>query len=247
MSDTLPKALKHGAFREVFPNVFMVSGAMGFYPGISCSRNMTVIREGERLVVINSVRLSEQGHRALDELGEVTDVLSIAGFHGRDDEHYKRQYGAKIWDLEGHMYTRGFGKPKPEDVYFTADTKMNAQTELPLQDASLYVFESRSPEAMVLLDRDGGVAVGGDALQNWERSDEYFSFLGTLMMKSLGFIRPRNVGPGWIKQARPSRESVRAVLDLPFEHLLPAHGREVIGHARDDFRPSIEAFAASSR
>jgi len=95
-SSKFPPAQPHGALREVFPDVFFVTGTAGL-PGplpVRFSRNMTVVRAGERLTLINSVRLSEEGLRALDALGKVTDVLRLAGFHGMDDPFYKDRYGA---------------------------------------------------------------------------------------------------------------------------------------------------------
>jgi hypothetical protein len=69
------------------PDIFFVTGTMRM-PGpvpVSFSRNMTVVREAGRLVIINSLRLDEQSLRSLDALGKVTDVIRIAGFHGMDD------------------------------------------------------------------------------------------------------------------------------------------------------------------
>lgn len=42
------------------------------------SRNMTVVRQGAGLLLINSVRLDEAGLAALDALGQVQQVLRIA-------------------------------------------------------------------------------------------------------------------------------------------------------------------------
>ena len=65
---TFPKALPHGPIREVFPGIFFVTGGFGFGPGLRITRNMTILRQGGDLVVVNSVRLSPEGEA---ELGEV--------------------------------------------------------------------------------------------------------------------------------------------------------------------------------
>ncbi len=62
-----------------------------------------------------------------------------------------------------------------------------------------------------------------------------------MTMKLMGFIKPHNVGPGWFKAAKPDIAELKALLELPFEHVLPVHGEEVIGGARAKFRPAIEA------
>ena len=237
-----PPALKHGSLDEVFPDVFFVRGSMKMNGLVAFSRAMTVIREDDQLVVINAMRLDDAGLDLLDGLGTVTDVLSIAGFHGRDDAFYRNRYGAKVWDLEGHVYAKGFNaNPSPADAYFEADEKLSAGSPLPLADARLHVFDTKTPEAIVVLERHGGVLVTGDSLQNWATADEYFSWMGKAMMKMMGFIKPHNVGPGWLKAAQPTAAQMRAVLDIEFDHVLPAHGTAVIGDAKEKFRPAIES------
>lgn len=223
-----PPALPHGALREVFPDVFFVTGTIGL-PGpmpVRFSRNMTVVRQGDRLVIVNSVRLDERGLAALEALGKPTDVLRIAGFHGADDAFYKDRYGAKVWALEGQRYTSGFSQDG--EPYFEPDAWVDAETTVPLADARLYLFDTKPGEALLLLEREGGIVVAGDALQNWSAPDEFFSLLAKPMMRLMGFIKAHNVGPGWLKQAKPAAAKLRGVLDLTFEHVLPAHGAPVV-------------------
>lgn len=237
-------ALPHGELVEVLPDVFFVTGTIQMAPLIRFSRNMTVVREGERLVLIGTVRLDDAGLAALDRLGKVTDVIRLAGFHGMDDPFYKDRYGAKVWVLEGMSYVRGF-KPDPAvPPYFAADVEIGPSTDLPLRDASLYSFSTKPPEALLLIEREGGIVVSGDCLQNWGRTNRYFSLPGKLMMKAMGFIKPHNLGPGWLKAAKPATDEVRGVLELEFEHLLPGHGDPVVGGAKQAYRPVLEGYSA---
>jgi hypothetical protein len=236
-----PPALPHGPIREVLPQAYLVTGTCAM-PGplpVRFSRNMSIVREGERLVLINSVRLGDEGLAALDALGRVTDVIRLAANHGMDDPFYKERYGAKVWAVRGQRYTKGFDT-SAETTYFAADVEMDATTTLPLADASLHLFHSTPPEALLVLRRDGGTVVSGDCLQNWAEPDAYFSFLGKAMMRLMGFLRPHNIGPGWLKQCKPPREELRGVLGLEFSNVLTAHGAAVIGNARESFRPAIE-------
>ncbi len=238
---TFPAALPHGEIEEVFPNVFFVTGTIGMAGPmpLQFSRNMTIVREGERLVIINSIRLDDEGLRKLDTLGRVTDVIRIAGFHGMDDPFYKDRYGAKVWVIRGQRYFKGFAVNSTP--YFEPDESMDLTTKLPLAGAKLFVFESvKIPEGILVLDREGGIAVTGDCLQHWHTTDRFFSFGAKLMMRLMGFIKPYNVGPGWYKNTHPSDDEMRKILDLPFEHVLPAHGAVVKGKARDHYRPAIE-------
>ena len=234
-----PAALPHGELKEIFPDVFFVTGSVRMARPVTFSRNMTVVREGESLTLINSVRLNEAGLAALDALGKVEHVIRIAGFHGMDDPFYKDHYGAKVWAMEGQGYFAGFETNKPP--YFEPDAWLTADTPLPFAGAKLFVFERAKPsEGLILLEREGGIVVAGDSLQNWARPDRYFSFLAKPMMWFMGFFKAHNVGPGWLKGAKPARAGVRAVLDLPFDHVLPVHGEPVVGGAKELFRPAIE-------
>lgn len=235
-----PPALPHGALEEVLEGIHFVTGTLPL-PGplpLRASRNMTVVREGRRLVLVNTVRLDEQGLAALDALGEVTDIVRIAGNHGMDDPFYADRYKAKVWVVKGQRYTAGFG-PKP-DVYFESDIEADATTTLPIAGARLYTIASKPPEALLLLERSGGVCIAGDCFQHWHTPDRYFNWVARGAMRALGFIRPYNVGPAWLKQCKPPLDEVRGTLSLGFANLLPAHGSAVLGDAVEKYRPAVE-------
>ena len=238
--------LPHGELREVFPDVFFVTGTIGM-PGplpVRFSRNMTVLRDDDRLVIVNSVRLDASGLEALDALGKVTDVIRLAGFHGADDPFYADRYGAKVWALEGQRYTAGFDA-KTTETYFEPHGWLGEDSALPIPNASLYVFSTRPSEGALLLHRDGGVLVVGDCLQNWAGADPYFSVVGRLVMRMMGFLQPHTVGPGWVRAAKPSASELRGLLDLAFENVLPAHGAPVLGNAKASYRAAIERVATA--
>jgi hypothetical protein len=206
---------------------------------IRFSRNMTVVRNGDRLVLVNSVRLDDNGLAALERLGKVTDVVRLAANHGVDDPFYAERFGAKVWVVKGQRYTAGFDTSSPK-TYFTPHHEMDATTALPIERARLVVIDSRPPEGMLLLSDHGGVMISGDCLQHWAAPDEYFSWLGGAMMKMMGFVKPHNVGPGWLKQGKPPKEQLRSLLEMSFANVLPAHGAPVLGEALDRYRPALE-------
>jgi hypothetical protein len=242
---SFPPAQPHGQLRELFPDVFFVKGRVKLKsPPMGFSRAMTVVRNGQSLTIINSMRLSEEGMAALDELGKVEHVIRIASYHGMDDAFYKDRYDAKVWAMADSGYGKGFDtKTREADSYFQPDVWMQPSDELPLPNAKLFVYETASPrEGLVLLEREGGILVAGDSLQNW-RVDEYFTFLAKIMMRVMGFIKPYNIGSGWLKGSNPTPADVRKVLELDFEHVLPVHGDEVIGGAKEKYRPAIEGLS----
>ena len=237
---TFLPALEHGDPVEIFPDIFMVTGGMRIADKpLAFSRNMIVVRHDGALTLINSMRLSEQGLEALRTLGEVRNVIRLAGFHGRDDAFYKHRYGAIVHAVAGQIYVPGFDLAGRR--YFEPDRYIDDGSELPVEDARIYTFrKANPPEGVMLMLREGGILVCGDSLQNWQSTDRYFSLAARVMMRVMGFIRPCNVGPGWLKAARPSADDLLGLLDLRFEHVLPAHGAAVIGGAKNCFRPAIE-------
>lgn len=236
-----PAPRPHGELREILPDLYFVTGTVKM-PGplpVRFSRNMTVVRRGDRLIVVDSVRLDDAGLAALDKLGKVTDVVRLAANHGMDDPFYAERYGAKVWAVKGQRYTAGFNTSSPK-TYFAAHHEMDAATELPIAGAKLVVIDSVPPEAMLLLREHGGVMISGDCLQNWATHDEYFSWLGRTLMKRMGFLQAHNVGPGWLRQGKPPKEQLRGVLGATFANVLPAHGTPVVGEAVERFRPALE-------
>jgi hypothetical protein len=228
-----PPALPHGPLEAVFPEIWLVRGtSRPHFMGADWqySRNMTVLRDGDRLVLVNTVRLDDAGLAALDALGRVTDVVRIGAFHDRDDGFYAARYRAKQWALAGHEHAGG----RDTDVELVPGGPM------PVSGARLFAFEtSKVPEALLVLDRDGGIVVSCDALQNWAAVDERFDEASAARMTAMGFIVPANVGPGWRMAAAPEKRDFERLAELPFRHLIPAHGTVLRDTAKEDVLATV--------
>src|SRR6185312_11643792 len=245
MARAHPPAYPHGKLVEILPDLFFVSGTIRL-PGplpIRFGRNMTVVRRGERLVVINSVRLDDAGLAELDKLGKVTDVIRIAANHGMDDPFYAEHYGAKVSVVKGQRYTAGFAADAPT-TYFTPDHELEAGPVALLDGARLITLDSKPPEGLLLFPDGGGTVISGDCLQNWAVPDDYTSWLARPMMKMMGLIKPYNIGPRWFERGKPPRDQMRALLDLAYENVLPGHGTPVLGGAARHYRAAIERVTA---
>jgi len=244
-------ASPHGKFKELFDGIWFIRGGikMPMRMPMRIGRSMTVVRGDEGLALFNSMRLSEEGLKELEALGDVKHVIRLAGFHGRDDGFYRDRYGAKVYAVEGQSYTRGVDPKKAGlEPYMEPDEWLTEESTLPIADARLKVFTtSKPPEALCLVERHGGILIAGDSLQHTPKPDEYTSFLAKLIMKRMGFMKPYNVGPGWLQFAHPTVADVRSVLDLDFDHVLPTHGDAVIGGAKEKYRPAIEGELKGSR
>lgn len=208
----------HGALQEAFPGVFFVVGTNRTQHAgmqIQTSRTMVVLREDKALTLLNTVRLDEEGLRDLESLGEVKDVVRLGAFHGRDDPFYRDRYGAALWALPGAEHADGRGP----------DRVLAPGGELPARGGEVFVFSSaRSPEAAVLLRREGGILITCDAVQSWARVDELFSAECGALFAAQGLIRPANIPSTWRLACEPSADDFRRLLALPFRHLISAHG-----------------------
>lgn len=243
---TFPRALPHGPIEQVFDDVFVVQGAVGLPIPLPArmTRTMTIVRQGDALTLFNSMRLSRAGLRNLDAVGRVTSVVRIGGFHGRDDGFFRDRYGAKILAIKGHKYTRTLRSDASTPGYLEPDVHLESGATLPIDSASLVVLGGTPPEGVVLIGREGGILLTADALQNVPEPDAFVNFLGRTLMKRAGFFQSYGLGPGWLKASNPPLPDIVGLLDLPFEHVLPGHGRPVIGRARERYRPAIERHAA---
>ncbi len=226
MPDFRP-ANSHGSIDEVFPDVFFVTGRFGFAPLLTITRNMTIVRQKDELVVINSVRLDDSGEKELEKLGKVKHVIRTGFFHGVDDPYFKHRYGAKMWAAPAQVSKSG-------DGYEALDTKNS-----PLEGAQIFSFENgKEPEVAVLLEKEGGILVPCDSYQNWT-TFEGCSFLGGLMMRAMGF-GPTLVGGPWVKRMGQNvKADFGRLKETPFKHLVPAHGTVIKNDAKEGLLKAI--------
>lgn len=213
-----PAAMPHGKIEEVFPNVFFVTGTMrGEFFGSTWqfSRNMTIVREGDLLTIVNSVRLDEEGLADLDALGKVVNVVRIGDMHGLDDPFYVDRYRAKFWALSAMAIQDGL----------KVDHVLAVDGEMPFHGCSLFEFETtKRPEAILRLDREGGIMIACDSLQNWVKPDEFFLDETVATMQEMNFFVPANLGPAWLHESQPEAADFVRLKEVSFKHALCGHG-----------------------
>ena len=229
----LPPALPHGKIEEVFPDVFFVTGAMktilmgGHW---HFSRNMTILRDGGALTLINTVRLDEPGLAELEKIGRVANVVKIGSLHGRDDAFYVSRYGAKFWAAPGMTDEHGL---KP-------DKELGPGGETPFAGCSVFAFRTtKLPELILRIDRAGGILVAADALQNWVSPNEFFSDESRAMMTDMGFFQAANLGPVWMQVNEPKADDFARLRNLSFRHVLCGHGEPLRDDAKEAFAGRI--------
>ena len=220
-----PAALPHGPLREIFPDVFLVTGTFRMGPLMAIPRNMTVVRHGGSLTVLNSVRLDAEGEASLDKLGKVEHVVRVGRFHGADDAYYVDRYKATLW--------------APPKIKGLTGARELAPGSTPIPGSTVFVFEKgKEAEAAIVLDVDGGALVTCDSYQHWTSFDGA-SFLGKIVLKLMGF-GPTLIGGPWTKAMGPGvREDFDRLLALPWKHLIPAHGAVLCDTAQDGLRKAL--------
>lgn len=227
MADFRP-AYPHGRFDEVFPDLFFLRGSLRLGPGVSITRNMVVVRQGDELTLVNSVRLSDDGETELERLGKVRHLVRLGFFHGADDAYYLHRYKPTFWAPKGQQHAAGV---TPEHELRDRQT--------PIERSSAFSFENgKQAEALLLIDRDGGVIVPCDSYQNWT-SFEGCSSIGKVMMRAMRF-GPTIIGGPWVRRMGPSvRKDFDALVERDFRHLLPAHGEPLVETAKDGLKTAI--------
>jgi hypothetical protein len=225
-----PECLAHGELEEVFPDVFFVTGSMEtelMDAHWHFSRNMTVVRDGDALTLVNTVRLDEAGLRRLEALGEVKHVVCIGALHGRDDPFYVDRYGATYWAPPGMNKDHGLAPATP----------LRPGGDVPFRGCDVFAFEhTKLPEAILRIDREGGILVAADALQNWTEPDAFFSDASRKTMTDMGFFQPANLGPVWMQVNDPKADDFLRLAEWPFRHALCGHGSPLRDVAREAYR-----------
>ena len=227
-------AWPHGKIQPVFDDVFLVTGSnITQHNGMELqhSRNMIIIRDGNKLSLINTVRLTDEGLEQLESLGKVKNIIRIGAFHGRDDAFYKQTYNAKLHVVEGL-----------QDQHQTPiDVIIKANSELPITDGALFVFStSQFPEGIIHLQRNNGIIITCDSIKNWIKADEYFSEQSAAMYQEQGFFGKASISKIWQQACKVQASDFKKLLSYNFCHLLSAHGEPLLDTAYQDVQSTIQ-------
>lgn len=200
--------------KEILPGIYRWERRFG--PGIPAAS--LYVRTPGGPVVIDPL-IPQEGFDALAALGDPVAVILTTHWHERDALAYEARFGVRRYvnalpdARESRRGTRFYAGEVLLEVFRTID------------------LGGISPgETGLLLERDGGIAIVGDAFFNFERLDvtNPLSLLVPFLMP-YGPPQPR---PAWLSDdMRLSRRQLDALRAHTFEHLLPSHGEALIGNA----------------
>lgn len=226
-------AWPHTDIEQIFENIFMVKGTNKVsFEGrnLQFSRNMHILREGRDLTLINTVRLTDSGLQQLDALGAVKHIVRIGAFHGRDDAFYLDKYHATFWALANANLENGE----------TIDQALSVQGPFPISDAQLIMFNtSKFPEALLLIQRQGGILISCDSLQNMNGPDQFFDQQTAEHFKEIGMFNPAGIGKMWLAACQIQASDIEQLQTLTFKHLLSAHGDPLLNNADKQLEKSF--------
>ncbi len=200
--------------KEILPGIYRWEHRFG--PGIPGAS--LYVRTPAGPVVIDPL-IPAEGFDALAALGDPVAVILTTHWHERDALAYEARFGV-----------RRYVNALPDARESRRGTRFYAG-EVLLETFRTLDLGGVSPgETGLLMERDGGIAIVGDAFFNFERLDvtNPLSLLVPLLMP-YGPPQPR---PAWLSDdMRLSRRQLESLSTYPFAHLLPSHGEPLIGDA----------------
>lgn len=221
--------MPHGDIKELFKDVYFVTGTMKneFFGSMwQFSRNMFVVRENGDLTLLNTVRLNDEALAELENLGTVKNVVRLGDMHGVDDPFYIDRYNAVFWALPDMTVQEGL----------KIDKEIKEGGEMPFSECSCFIFNTtKRPECILRLDREGGIMLACDSLQNWVAPNEFFDESTVNTMKEMDFFKPANLGPAWMHGSQPQAGDFTRLKEVTFKHALCGHGDPLIGNADELF------------
>lgn len=224
----------HTAIKEILPNIFFVMGMnKTHFNGVDLqhSRNMVIVRDGNQLSLINTVRLDDNGLTALDALGKVKNIIRIGAFHGRDDAFYLDQYQALLWAIKGMEH----------DNNRIADVELTSTGQMPFPNCSFLQFEtSKFPEGILHINKEGGILITCDSVKNWVSPDQFFSDETVKLYQAQGFFGSASISNVWKHATGVQASDFEKLKLLSFRHLISAHGEPLLNDAHEKLVKTIQ-------
>lgn len=223
----------HNKINNLFDGVYSVTGSMRLFKSFRYSRNMVILKEGEKLCLVNPIRLEKSEEQKLLELGKIHSILKLGRLHSVDIPYYMDQFSPALW------------ASSKDDFVIKNNLKIHTDIEETSQfdflDLEVYSFQtSKENEAVAFLPQDNGILLACDALVNMGPEDPYANWLVKKLSKFLP--KPTLIGPNWIKVMKPKKSDFDEVLKYDFKTFIPAHGPGIFENAKEILTAYIEDY-----
>lgn len=202
---------------------------------------MTVIRDGDSLVLLNALRFPDavtaQVLALAGDLSAPVHIVRLGGYHGAYDSFWVAELGARarLWAPAGCKMQDGL-----------VVDEVLGEGNLPLADAGLFEFGFGRPEAVLVL-REERFAVFCDAVLNIN-SFAFVKWYAAPVVWALGFRSAVNRNDwlfnGWciamVGKEKVRGEYVRMLEECDFDGYSSGHGPAMIGGAREKIREAMK-------
>lgn len=227
------KLLPHQVITENFENIYSLMGSMQLFGMFKYSRNMVILKDGEKLCLVNPVRLNENEESKLLKLGRIHSVLKLGRLHSVDLPYYMDKFSPKLWASSKDSFVKKH--------HYKIDLDLEKVDSLPFLNVNIYSFKtSTENEAVAYLPQDGGILLACDAFVNMKKVDPMANWLVRTLSKLLP--EPTYIGPNWFKVMKPEKSDFLEVLNFQFDKMIPAHGPILAGRADEKIKNYIQRF-----
>ena len=212
--------------------VLCVLAAMGMMIG----RTMTIYKDGDDLIILNSIRVNEAVEKDILELGQVKHLVRMCDAHGLDDPYYFDKFKPTYWGLDTFKAINGPNGP-------LRHTKVLQEGDTPIPNMKVVTIQS-GKECTFWIPDHGGTVIACDLVQNVTEIPIHASWFGGKITKWGGFMGECTCAPPlWkILHGKDHKQAVQNILSWDFENLFTAHGSARVGGAKP---LCVKHFAAS--
>ena len=180
------------------------------------------IRDAGVIALVDPLPLSDGEIREIEELGRPTHILATCNYHIRESETLRQRWGCKLCLQEEQL----------GDAEVAVDGTLRDGDLLWGLVQVVRVRNLRFPEEVAFLVREeGGLMIAGDAVCGGRR--DFGIPEGEIRIPLPGeFFFPAGADAG--------RESLRGLLELPFEKMCFAHGTPVFDRPKEALERFIQ-------
>uniref|UniRef100_A0A7R9Z1L1 Metallo-beta-lactamase domain-containing protein n=1 Tax=Chlamydomonas euryale TaxID=1486919 RepID=A0A7R9Z1L1_9CHLO len=229
-----PKPQGNGPLVEVFPDVWAVEGRVTMGPGMSITRNMTIIRQGSELAIVNSVRLMPKEEKELEQLGTVKHLVRLCEDHGMDDPYFAERYKPTVW-------VSGEGMGWSKEAGLKAE-KVLGKDGAPFPELIEPVIMSKDylkvpGDASLIVKKQKGILVASDSImcygnrkQDLKLSNQQDSLMAKPVLWMMGFSGRIITPPLFFKhhscngQASGVMPELKKLAAADWDAIIPCHG-----------------------
>lgn len=227
------KLLPHQSVIKNFENIYSLVGSMQLLGVFKYSRNMVVLKDGDKLCLVNPVRLTLEEEKKLLKLGSIDSILKLGRLHSVDLPYYMDKFSPKLWASSNDSFVK--------DHDYKIEIDIDKATSIPFLNMQIYSFKtSKENEAVAFLPQDGGILLACDAFVNMKKADPMANWLVRTLSKLLP--EPTYIGPNWFKAMKPKKEDFEEVLKFKFDKMMPAHGPILKEKAGTKIKDYLESF-----